>query len=366
MAPRDSRTRIDASFHLCLAALLALGACSAAHAQVIEPLPPPPSSAPGNAFGSFIEQDAEEAGPQFGGSHFGSASQSGGYVNEGPTSPYPPMAPPALATPLFAPRPDPWASPSAGLPWVWQLMPDGLIYRSYLAGVKEPRLALLITNQSGFGSIWDSTLGARVALLRYGTQTAYRPEGFEVDLEGAAEPRIQPLLESSPLVSCDYRIGIPVTYGIGPWQFKTGYYHVSAHLGDEYIHMHPSVQRINYVRDAIMFGVSYYYTEALRLFAEFDYAAGVSGGAEPGEFQFGIDYSPAVRHGAPFFALYGNLRQEVDYGGYFVVQTGWQWRGGAAMHTLRLGVQYFNGQSPQYEFFNTFEQNAGFGIWYDF
>ena len=84
------------------------------------------------------------------------------------------------------------------------------------------------------------------------------------------------------------------------------------------------------------------------------------------EFQFGVDYSPAVRGGAPFFAWYGNLRQELDYGGFFVVQAGWQWRGGAALRTFRIGAQYINGKSSQYEFFNDFEQHGSFGIWYDF
>jgi hypothetical protein len=31
-----------------------------------------------------------------------------------------------------------------------------------------------------------------------------------------------------------------VTYGRGRWQFKTGYYHISAHLGDEFLLMNPS------------------------------------------------------------------------------------------------------------------------------
>ncbi len=284
----------------------------------------------------------------------------------GPASPYPPVAPPAYPAPVFGERRDPWDTPSAGLPWEWQAMPEGLIWRSYLAGVKEPRFALATGSQAPYGTIWDATLGARFSLIRYGTRTAYRPEGFEVDLEGAALPRLQPAEPSSPLVSCDYRIGVPVTYCVGPWQFKTGYYHVSAHLGDEYMIRHPGIKRINYVRDSLMFGVGYWYSEALRLFAEFDYAPGVGGGAQPGEFQFGFDYSPPVRHGAPFLAAYGDLRQELKYGGYFVVQTGWQWRGGAAMHTFRLGVQYINGQSSQYEFYNLFEQHVGFGLWYDF
>jgi hypothetical protein len=349
-----------AMLRIAATALVAATLATSAGAQDIEPLPPPSAVPP--AYSAVTPPATPRA-----------ASVFGDFVDENPnpqatdsSSPYPLIAEPAYADPIFPARPDPWDSPSAGLPWVWQLMPEGLIWRSYLAGVKEPRLGVVMTGQSGFGTIWDSTLGGRVSLVRYGTTTAYRPEGFEVDLEGAATTRIQPDEFSSPLVSADFRIGIPVTYGVGPWQFKTGYTHVSSHLGDEYMLQHPTVSRINYTRDSIMFGVGYYYTEALRLYAEFDYAAGVSGGAEPCEFQFGVDYSPAVRHGAPFFAVYGDLRQEVDFGGFFVAQTGWQWRGGDAMHTLRLGVEYFNGQSAQFEFFNTFEQHVGFGIWYDF
>jgi hypothetical protein len=115
-----------------------------------------------------------------------------------------------------------------------------------------------------------------------------------------------------------------------------------------------------------MLAVGYYYTEHWRLFAEADYAFGTDGGAEPWEFQFGSDFSPAVRGGAPFAAFYGNLRQELDFGGFFVVQAGWQIRGGPAMHTFRLGVEYVNGASTQYEFFDDFEQRIGFGIWYDY
>ena len=63
---------------------------------------------------------------------------------------------------------------------------------------------------------------------------------------------------------------------------------------------------------------------------------------------------------------HGDLRQELDYGGYFVAQAGWQWRGGAAMHTFRIGAQYLNGMSPQFEFYNQFEQYFSFGLWYDF
>jgi hypothetical protein len=256
--------------------------------------------------------------------------------------------------------------PSAGLPWCWQWLPEGLVWRSYLAGVKEPRFAWVMSDSSRFDTIWDATLGGRVALLRYGTPNAYRPNGWELQFEGAALARIQPTEPSWPLVATDYRVGVPIVYAYGPWQFKTGYYHVSSHLGDEFMILNPTFTRINYMRDSLMLAMGYYYTENLRLFAEADYCFEFDGGARPWEFQFGADYSPAVRGWSPFAAFYGDLRQELDFGGFFVLQGGYQVRGGQAMHTFRIGVEYVNGASTQFEFFNLFEQRVGFGLWYDY
>jgi hypothetical protein len=76
--------------------------------------------------------------------------------------------------------------------WAWQVMPQGLIYRSYLASVKESRFASVWSNDSQLGDIWDAALGGRLGLLRYGTQDAVFPEGWQVDLEGAAQSRLDP------------------------------------------------------------------------------------------------------------------------------------------------------------------------------
>lgn len=271
--------------------------------------------------------------------------------------------------------------PSSELPWSWHLLPTGLMYRSYLAGVKEPRIGTSWLHDGGLGpvhdrrtttpfvgTVWDSTLGARVGLLRYGTPNAYRPEGFQIDLTGSAQPRLNPFANSTPLLACDYTIGLPITYARGKWQYKTGYNHLSSHMGDELIVSNPAFAalRNNYVRDSIMLGVGCYVTDNLRLFGEFDYAIGLGGGSEPVELQWGADYSPARPGGAPFVAFYGNQRQELNYGGFFVVQAGWQWRGGLTLSTLRIGLEYFNGKSSQWEFYKSFEQRIGWGIWYDF
>ena len=66
-----------------------------------------------------------------------------------------------------------------------------------------------------------------------------------------------------------------------------------------------------------------------------------------------------------FLALNGDLREDVDFSGNFVLQTGWQWRGESGQ-SFRLGVQYFSGNSEQFETFTRYERKVGFGVWYDF
>ena len=252
--------------------------------------------------------------------------------------------------------------------WSWQILPDGLIYRSYLAGVKEPRLGTQVFHLKDRGWLMDATIGGRVALLRNGTTNSLAPEGWELDVEAAAFPRID-VDRDWDMVSADWRAGVPLTYGRGKFQAKLAYYHLCSHLGDEeIIFLGSAASRINYVRDSVVLGLSYYVNPSLRLYSEAGWAFYTDGGAEPWEFQFGIDYSPIEPTGilgTPFLAVNAHLRQELDFSGNFVAQLGWQWRGNSG-HLLRIGAHYYNGLSNQYQFFPVFEEQIGGGIWYDF
>ena len=206
-------------------------------------------------------------------------------------------------------------------------------------------------------------------MLRYGTCDAIHPEGWQVDLEGGCQTRLDPIANSNTLFSVDFRAGVPVTWAQGRWQFKTGYYHISSHLGDEYLLMNPTARRVNYVRDSIMLGLGFFCTERLRLYGETAYALGVSDGAEPLEFQFGADWAPARDTGllgAPFAAVNAHLREEVDFGGNLVLQAGWAWRQFDRGSLFRIGVQYYRGKSDQYEYYDRSEERIGWGIWADF
>ena len=251
--------------------------------------------------------------------------------------------------------------------WAWQILPHGLIYRSYLAGVKEPRLSITWNHEANDGWKWDLTAGARVGLIRLGTFDHGNPEGWQLDVEGAAFPRLDPE-NNLDLEATDFRVGVPLTYGTGRHQYKLAFYHLSSHLGDEYIIRNGAGGRINFSRDVIVLGRSLMLSDSLRLYAEAGFAV-YADVCKTWEFQFGIDYSPARRfgfRGAPYAAVNAHIREEVDFGGNLVVQAGWQWRGRCSGQRMRAGVQYFNGKHEKYEFFNTSEQKIGLGLWYDF
>ncbi|MGD0897274.1 MAG: DUF1207 domain-containing protein, partial [Thermoguttaceae bacterium] len=209
------------------------------------------------------------------------------------------------------------------------------------------------------------TLGGHVGLIRYGTQDPLWPEGWQLDLDGAAFPRLD---WDRNLVSCDYRLGVPLTVREGPWEGKFGYYHLCAHLSDEFVLTHPDVARLNYVRDALVLGIAYRPIPDVRIYGEANWAFHTDGGARPWEFQFGAELSPAEPtgfYGAPFLAINGGLRQDVGYGGNVTAEAGWQWRG-ATGRLARIGLQYFNGYSDQRQFYRSYEELLGLGIWYDF
>ena len=269
-----------------------------------------------------------------------------------------------------APFGDPVLAPLAGSEaWEWHIMPNDLIWRSYLAGAKEPRISgTWFEEFQDDVSLLDVTLGGRSSILRYGTYKEGHSEGWELQLEGAAILRLN-LDFNWDLDLVDYRFGVPLVYGYDRHQWKFAYYHLSSHLGDELIIREDNLdERINYSRDVFVLGYSFFPVEAVRLYAEMGYAFVIEGGAEPWEFQFGLDYAqpgPTGFRGTPFFAINGHLREEVNFGGNVALQAGWLWRSQGGK-VLRTGLHYYNGKSPQFETFDEFEHQVGIGLWHDF
>ncbi len=249
----------------------------------------------------------------------------------------------------------------------WQLLPDGLLYHSYLAGEKEPRFASQWMSERDRGMIWEAVVGGRWGLFRKGGEGP-DAEGFQFDVIGAAFVRIDPE-EESDLEAADFNAGFLGTWHYGRWRYKLGYSHYSCHLGDEYIIKNPGITRYNYVRDSILVGTMFDITPKLQVYGEMYVALGTSGGAEPFEFQFGTQYSPAQStglRGAPFWAVNGHVFQENNFNGSVNAQAGWAWKSDKSGRLFRFGVQHYNGTSMQWSLVGRYENMTGMGIWFDY
>lgn len=251
-----------------------------------------------------------------------------------------------------------------------EVLPGDVIWHSYWAGAKEPRTSgVIFRDTNGNLSLMDVTLGGRVSILRNGYRQANgRPLGWEIQIEGAAQLRLN-LDRNLDFDSTDFRFGVPLIYAPNErLQWKFAYYHLSSHVGDEFLERNPGFTRINFSRDVLVLGTSFFPRPAWRWYGEVGWAFNDDEGSDPWEVQFGLDYAqpgPTGTRGTPFFAINGHLREEVNFGGNLAVQAGWLWRG-RTDRVLRTGLHYYNGKSSQFEFFDDFEQQLGVGLWQEY
>ena len=252
--------------------------------------------------------------------------------------------------------------------WTIQGLPNGLMYKSYLAGEKEPRATTLWLDLNNHGYIWDSTIGTRIGIFRYGTTDIIKPQGWQLDMEGAAMPRLD-MESKNDLIAVDFRVGLPLTYRNGPTSYKFGYYHISSHVGDEFLENNPAFVRDHFVREAFVAAISHEPSDFVRLYGEIGYSVIAKGSAEPIEMQFGAEYSAQAATGiysSPFAAVNAHLREEANFGGNVTVQAGWQWRGKSSDRLWRVGAQYYNGETSQYVLGLQHEETIGVGMWFDY
>jgi hypothetical protein len=251
--------------------------------------------------------------------------------------------------------------------WQWKLLPQSLLYSSYLADTKESRLGTQVVFLGDGSHALDSTLGARAGLFRYGAPDGEEPEGSQFDVEGAVFPRL--LMDGqTQLESADFRFGASETCRLGPWEGRVAYYHLCSHLGDSVLLEDPSFPRVSYVRDCLTLGLQMEPWPDVRFYTEVGYAVHVTGEARQWEVQFGGEYvhaQPDDFHGGPFLATHCHLRQDNDFSGNVTLEAGWAWRSQGS-RLVRLGLLYFNGLSEQYQFYTKFEEQLGTGLWYDF
>ena len=65
-----------------------------------------------------------------------------------------------------------------------------------------------------------------------------------------------------------YRVGSVITWRRGRTAAKAGYYHLSSHVGDEFLLRNPQFARQNYLRDSLLIGIYHNLSPDLAIYGE--------------------------------------------------------------------------------------------------
>lgn len=91
---------------------------------------------------------------------------------------------------------------------------------------------------------------------------------LQLNIDGGVWAVFDPVSEESTMLNADYYVGLPIEYAIGRWVFRLRPYHISAHVGDEFLiqHLPHGFKRKNPSAEYIDFFVSNYFTDEIRLY----------------------------------------------------------------------------------------------------
>ncbi len=183
--------------------------------------------------------------------------------------------------------------------------------------------------------------------------------------------------ETCELVNTDFLVGIPLTYAADRWSFRLRAYHISSHLGDEYLCNHRKCKhRKNPSMEALDFFTSYQFSRHLRGY----FGPGVVFHSDP-SFKIKplyVEYGAELRilgtkfiyqriYGTPFFAVHIENWQQRGWDFDFTAKLGYEISKLQGIgRKMRVYVDYHHGFSYEGQFFNKRTEYGEFGFSWGF
>lgn len=184
--------------------------------------------------------------------------------------------------------------------------------------------------------------------------------------------------ECCELVNADYYVGIPLTYAFDRWSFRLRVYHISSHLGDEFLVNHPKYikKRKNPSMEAVDFFTSYQFSKHLRGY----FGPGVVFHSDP-SFRIKplyVEYGMELRllgkklhyhrlYGTPFFAIHLENWQQRHWDLDATYKLGYEISKMQGIgRKMRIYIDYHHGYSYEGQFFNKRTEFAEIGFSWGF
>ena len=290
----------------------------------------------------------------------------------------PPDVPPAVKAKKKQAQEEPMPKPTrddltrASFDWDVQFAPDRDLYRTYLADPRQSKsgskvqYSLRRDSESNNVKI-ENVLGGHRPLVGW-TDAAHPDQEMQLQIEAAVFSRFD-ISEQWDMDAADYRFGFPFLFRSGDVILKVHPYHITSHLGDEYI-SREDAKRDSYHLNELAVGVSWPFNSPIRVYGELGIAMYAGPETDSGRAQVGAEwiFEPLGKSRvAPFVALDLQTRNEIDWSWNATAMTGLMLmpKSGSG-NGLRGTLEYYRGNDAQTQFKGEREHYVALGFAADF
>lgn len=195
-------------------------------------------------------------------------------------------------------------------------------------------------------------------------------DGIQLSLNAGLFAQFNLSTPSADLVNADYTVGLALSGRRGPWSAKANLWHLSSHLGDEFLIDQPDIARVNLSTIALDGLVSYEW-EHWRLYGGGGYLLHRNpDDLDRGLARAGIEYRATERLwklGHPVAGLDVASLEEQDWETGASLKAGLEFgQSQPGRRSARLMAEAYKGFAPFGQFYNTQIEYYGMGFYLGF
>ncbi len=255
---------------------------------------------------------------------------------------------------------------------VW-LPQSTALFPTEIANPRQPCFSFGLRSHDRIGGSvsTDFAIGAQFPIYRW---VNLKGGDLQLEIEAAAFAVFNLREHTFPIINADYYAGIPLTYAKGPWAYRLRLYHISSHIGDEYLCSHKHFRRKNKSFEALDFSGDYSFNPHLRLYGTL--GSILFSDKEMHMKPFYVEYGFEARgprtdfkqlFGQPFLAVHMTNWQDVHFALDTTYALGYEW---GKIHGIgrkvRLFLEYHQGFSTEGQFSRQRTKFVGIRMTYGF
>jgi uncharacterized protein DUF1207 len=248
-------------------------------------------------------------------------------------------------------------------------LPGDVLFKPLIADPRWPHFSATWQHYFGDPQFKDAaafTFGESFAIYR----AKLGPTWWEIGVQAGVFSLFDMGAPSFDLVNADYMIGIPLSFRHDDLSMQLRLFHQSSHLGDEFL-IRTRTNRINLSYQSVDFKVSYDLHALLRLYAGVGYLFGQEPSTlDPWSIQYGLEltspWPSRPSRWRPIAAVDIQNHQENKWSADVSARAGIEIDGVLLTRKLLFLLEYFNGYSPNGQFYKDRVQYLGIGTHFHF